>query len=544
MKTIAGLLTLLLLFTGVLRGQESQPPPDTTGALPRLDIPEITIIGKKAIILPFARKGEVYDATLYEAPPPDTSLLGSRRMMPLPIGALPRYEEQLDPWRMSVSGGLGNYTSGNAYGYLDYTALTWGVGGAAGFATTQGHTTNAKGRSGQFELNGHSIVRTDNQVLTDFRADGTLSYEYEKYGMYGISFPVMERTKKTFGINGMLGSTNREGAVLDLSLGANVIDLTDAGSAGDSSVSVVTPAINATFSTDLNATRVVAGLRYKNSSLNYRRTTQSPGFLELSGGAKWRIAGTFILTLRGIFQHASGSDGNDRTLVAPDATLAWEADKDRVWSFWYRPELVLDGYDELFRANPYLLREILIKPSSSPVRFGSTLKYNSEGLSVELDGSYAHSNDYGVQLADSGRIRLGYVDADVLTVGAHGTITFSDPLVLHFHGQVQPARVKGTSSQLPMMPIATAGARLEYDAPIRFTFWGSGTYTSKRNVDLDGSRTLKDAVLFDAGASTHLIPRTSLSFHIENIFNTAFQWWEGYSAPGRQFMVEANISLR
>ncbi len=544
MKTLSGLITLLLFCTGVLRSQDTPAPQDTAGALPRLDIPEITIIGKKAIILPFARKGELYDATIYTAPPPDTSLLGTRRMMPLPIGALPRYEEQLDPWRASVSGGIGNYTSGNLYGYLDYTALTWGVGGTAGFATTRGHTTNANGRTVQFELNGHSIVQTDNTILNDFRADGTVSYDVDKYGMYGISTADIQRTRKTFGLNGMLGSTNREGAVIDLSLGANIIDLSDALPAGDSGISVVAPSILGTFSTDINATRIVAGIRYRNSSLNYAHTTQSPGLLELSGGAKWRIGSSILITLRGIFQHASASDGTDRSLIAPDAVVSWEADKDRTWSFWFSPELSLEGYDELLRANPYLVREILMKPRSSPVRFGSTLRYNSAGISFELEGSYAHSNDYGVELADSGRIRLGYVDADVLKIGANGTITFTDPLVLQLNGAIQPARAKSDNSQLPMTPLARIGARLQYDAPIRITFWSAGNYTSKRNVDIGGSRTLRDAVLFDAGVSTHAIPRTSLSFHIENIFNTAFQWWEGYSAPGRQFMVEANISLR
>ena len=38
--------------------------------------PEITIVGKKAITLPFARKGEIYDVNIYQAPPPDTLLLG------------------------------------------------------------------------------------------------------------------------------------------------------------------------------------------------------------------------------------------------------------------------------------------------------------------------------------------------------------------------------------------------------------------------------------------------------------------------------------
>ena len=50
------LLTLLLLVAALPAG--AQTPPDTLG-MPRLEIPEITIVGKKAITLPFAAMNSV-----------------------------------------------------------------------------------------------------------------------------------------------------------------------------------------------------------------------------------------------------------------------------------------------------------------------------------------------------------------------------------------------------------------------------------------------------------------------------------------------------
>src|SRR5207249_363497 len=91
---------LALILPALALGQETQPTTgqstavrDTVGAMPRLEIPEITIVGKKAITLPFARKGEIFDVNIYDAPPPDSSLLEDRPSIALPIGALPRYDE-------------------------------------------------------------------------------------------------------------------------------------------------------------------------------------------------------------------------------------------------------------------------------------------------------------------------------------------------------------------------------------------------------------------------------------------------------------------
>ena len=105
---------------GVRAQVQERPEAKDTAGLPRLEIPEITIVGKKAITLPFARKGEIYDVNVYEAPPPDTGLLGGRESVPLPRGTLSRYEEHQVPWRASVEGSFGSFSTGSVGGYFDY----------------------------------------------------------------------------------------------------------------------------------------------------------------------------------------------------------------------------------------------------------------------------------------------------------------------------------------------------------------------------------------------------------------------------------------
>jgi hypothetical protein len=544
MKRSFTVIAFILFMSGLLPAQDSTATRDTIGMLPRLEIPEITIVGKKAIMLPFARKGEVYDVDVYDAPGPDTLLLGRRKTMSLPVGSLPRYEEQLMPWRASLEGGLGNYTTGHLFGYVDYTALRWGISGKGGYMTTSGHTDNADGNSTQLELTARSLVATDNDLLKDFRTDGGISYHHENYGMYGITSSIVRRTRNTVGLLGMLGSANREGPVLDLSLGANITNITDASAAGDSEVSIVSPTLHASFSTDMSSSRFVGDLLYKSSSLNYQQSVQSPSLIGLSLGARWFMTDQLRVTLGGFYQHGSDSQGGDHSMVAPTVDVTWERDKDRVWSFWYRPEIRLMGYDELSLKDPYLVREMVIKPERDPLNIGSTLMYNSEHVSIRFEGSYSHTNDKMVEIADSGRIRLAYLDADQFLFSALGTVSLANQLSLHVQAEVQPARGENTSIQLPMLPIAHIDGRLQYDMCVPFTVWSELEYTSKRNVDLGGDKTLNDAVLLHAGVSTHALPRTSLSFQIKNIFNTAFQWWDGYSAAGRQIMVEAKIDLQ
>ena len=124
MKKILILLILSLVIMTVAEGQDNPARVDTT-AMPRLEIPEITIVGKKAITLPFARKGEIYDIDIYEVSPPDTSILESRPAMSFPIGSLPRYEEPLIPWHVSAEGSFGSFSTGHLRAYVDYKGKRW-----------------------------------------------------------------------------------------------------------------------------------------------------------------------------------------------------------------------------------------------------------------------------------------------------------------------------------------------------------------------------------------------------------------------------------
>ena len=56
------ILPLIICLAATLHAQVAGTVSDSARTtMPSLELPEITIVGKKAITLPFARKGEIFD---------------------------------------------------------------------------------------------------------------------------------------------------------------------------------------------------------------------------------------------------------------------------------------------------------------------------------------------------------------------------------------------------------------------------------------------------------------------------------------------------
>jgi hypothetical protein len=537
-------LVLIILTTGKCLAQ------DTTAQrreeLPKLEIPEITIVGKKAITLPFARKGEIYDVNVYDPPPPDTSLLAEGPVIPLPIGALPRVEAPEIPWRLAMDGGFGSFATGTAHGYFDYRTRRWGLGVTGGYRTTNGHTANASGNGTDFGVSGYSLITTDNDFLGTFRAATGINYTSEEYGLFGIPDPRIDRSRRGADLYGRIESLNRRGGSLRLALSSNFWDVTDrnAGSAIDSNVSVVSPKLAAGFGIDVNNNlRFNTGLEFSSISLDYPGLTQSPSLVGFSGSVRMRLDGGWSATVGGMVSRGTDQTTATTTLAAPLAQLDWRIDTSREVSFWYQPSLKLATYDEHIRRNPYLIRDIALRPERTAIDLGGSFRHNVGAFAVELRGSFAKTGDRSITLADSlGRLSLGYVDADQTTLDAQGTLAPIDRARLKFGATIQRAVHDGT--QLPMVPLVLVTGRGELDLVREVMLWSSLEFQSKRNVDLAGDRSLEPVYLIGAGASARIIPRVVVSFEVANLLDTKYEWWSAYRAPGIQFGLEAKVNLR
>jgi hypothetical protein len=540
----AGSLCLLLIAGEGLARQAA--PQDTVRGLPTLEIPEITIIGKKAITLPFARKGEIFDVSVAGVPAPDSSLLESRPAINLPIGALPRYDEPLVPLHLSAEGTVGNFGTFGGRAFVKYVSGLWGFDGDAGYSTTQGHVDNSA--SNAFRLNGRarSIVATDNDLLKSFRLSLGTRFIHDSYGMFGIRDSSPDRSRNNFALDIALRSLDHRTNDIGIAFSADISSVSDSYAGYDSSVSVVSPSLGVTYETDLGGSlRLMSELRYASSALNYDHSVQSPSCASFDAGMQWKVAEGWYLEAGGTFASATGSSGQSPSLVAPFGILRWIMDADREIRLWIRPEMSCPTYSSLIRSNPYLGREMLLEPERKPVNFGGSFWYNSSWIDIECSASFAHTSGTPVILADTaGHLKVAAADANVASAEAAGTIHPSDASSVRFTAAIRPSYFDGTTTLLTMNPLVALGARAEYSIGLPATVWCSADFTSRQNVDVTGENTLGDRVVIGAGASTSVLPRTLLSVEAGNLFNMGYEWWRGYEAPGVTLRVNARVNFQ
>lgn len=539
---MAALAALLLAGAAGAFGQDSGSQlPDSAARreLPKLEIPEITIVGKKAITLPFARKGEIFDVPLYEAPPPDTGLLTERPPIALPSGSLPRYEQREMPWRVSAEASAGRFGTIGGRAYVDYHTQRWNLSTTGGYRRTDGHTANSEGD--EFQVGGRytSLVSTDNEILRNFRLIGDLDYRHDAFGMPGLLPVVTERDRNRYSLGAGFSSIRREGLVMDFSVAADILSVTDAAGGLDSGVTVTSPALDASVTGDVGNYRFISGFRYESSSLDYSGSGASPSLYTLVGALQWRIATSFFLKAGAEYAGGGGTDDVSRTRLSPLAELEWEINAGRKVNLWFRPGMHLARYSDLAESVPYLAREVALIPEVQTVDFGGSIWYNSGMLTLEMSGGYSQSDNRLLLIADSGRIRTEFAGTWQTMLRVEGSVRPQEGLRFRFHGAFNPSRERGGNSQLPMTPIADAGAQAEYDLTGWWTLTGAARYWSRQNIDREALTWIGGTLVADAGVSTTIVSRVLLSAGIRNLFDRRYLRWNGYPARGLDFYLTA-----
>jgi outer membrane receptor protein involved in Fe transport len=545
MKTMTMRMIVLCGLAALAAPRAGAQAPDTVvrKELPRLEIPEITIVGKKAITLPFARKGEIYDVPLYEAPPPDTGLLTDRPEIELPPGSLPRYEQREQPWRVSAEASAGRFGTLGFLGYVDYHTQRWNLSTTGGYRRTDGHASNTGGD--EYHLGGRysALVTTDNDLLRNFRLNGDLEFRHDAFGMPGILPAGTERGRDNYTVGAGFSSVKRDGLVMDFSVAADILSVNDEWGGADSGVTVTSPAIDASVAGDMGTFRLITGFGYESSSLDYPGGASSPSLWTLAGALQWSPSDGFFLRAGGEYSGGSGTDDVSRSRLSPRAELEWRIDAGRKVNLWARPGMTLATYSALAAKVPYLAREIAMIPEARTIDAGGSVWYNSGMLTLELSGEYSRSDNRPVLVTDSGRIRTEFAPTWESRIGVEGTLRPGPAFRVRFNGAFRPSRERGGDSQLPMTPIADAGGHLEFDLTGWWTLNAAARYWSKQNVDRAGSRSIGSAVVLDAGASTTLIPRVLLSGGVRNLLDKQYEWWSGYPARGLDFYVTARARL-
>lgn len=529
-------------FLALLIGMRAAGQEGEKKEMPRLDIPEITIVGKKAITLPFARKGEVLDIELFEAPAPDSSLLERRPYSSFAAGTLPRFRETMHPWRAYAEAGIGSFSTLSLNGAVSYSELEWGATAHAGFAATQGHVDRAKGSSLNLGVDGSAIVATDNDFLGRFRATGNLGFAAEEYGMFGIP-DTADRTRRSLDLTAHVTSAEERGVGLSFGLGVHTLSIEDEGAGNPGKASAVSPVLSTSVSADVEAVRIVSMFRYESSSLAYGAPTEAPTLLDLSSTAQWKISEYVSAVLGAKYVHGTHSDGGSGTLFSPIAVVRWEPMSNISLSIWWEPEVRVASFANHSREIPYLIREPLLRHERKPIYGGVTAAYIGGMTSVEIRGSYAETRETPLALADSGVIQLGYAPTRQVKLDVSGSLRVSDQTRVYLGSIIQHARENGSSVQLPMTPSVELHARGEFSLPIPIKIWSSLNYVGSRNIDIAGTKSLSSYLLLNAGATSAIIPWALLSLDVENVLGKTYQWWSGYTAPGTRLTFRMQFTM-
>lgn len=542
-KRIFYISAIIILSGQIFYGQQEEAPKDAKKQeMPKLEIPEITIVGKKVITLPFAKKGELYDVDIYKAPEPDSSLIEDRVSTALPSGSFPAYEERRRPFRLAVDGSVGSFAIAMFQTYFDYNALKWGFNGSGNYGRTSGHVKNADAAMTKIDINTYSLINTDNEILKSLRLSGGLMYSHDRYGLFGIVDEKVERSRNQTAFNVMLGSIRKEGISADVGLTANILSIKDNSPANEIDMSAFTPSLNASFGADVANIRWTSDLLYKSSSLDSKQD-QSPSLINLNARTQWYYDKWLIL-LGGVFADASSADEQTSALIRPTALIRWNINRGSELSFWYQPDMKLTGYHEYINNIPYLERDIKILPENSPLHLGSSYSYTSEKYSYEGRVSFSKILNKSVVIADSEKIFLNYITALQTIFQLNGSIKITQNLFAKATAVVQPTYEEGGSDQIPMIPLVKGKLTGEYSFDIPFTLSSTFEYWSGQNIGLKSEYgKLDDVVLLGIGASSRVLPRTLLSFEISNLLNTKYYWWKDYRAPGIQFMLNAQVNV-
>jgi hypothetical protein len=511
--------------------------------LPVLEIPEITIVGRKVITLPFARKGEVIEVQLYEAPPPDTSLLTQRIAPQLPRGIYLHSKEKRSPWRFALSAETGSYAARGLSGVVRYSELDWEGYAEVNFAATDGHAPNTRASASAFNLGGQTFIATDNDLLGLFRLSADVTVGSESYGMFVHRDTSTERSRQHFTLLTSLTSADARQSSFQLSLMIRSLSLTDTEPGSRHESSALSPTIRTSWSAQFGTVYSTIELSYETSSLQYARPQESPSVLTISSTARWSLAETWFLHLGGKYQYGADSEGGTGYLFSPVALLRWKPSPTTELSAFWEPSIRMISYVEALNENPYLVHEPVLRTPFSQISGGLGFSHIAGPLTLGGKLALERTKDTPVHIVQNRTIQLQYAEATHLTLELNARMSLSERLRTSAFLTAHDARDVVTDRQLPMTPALRLGARGELDLQLPATVWVNLRFIGPRDVDFTSSLSLDAAVLADIGISSTVIPYSIVALELSNLFGSPYQWWKGYTAPGRRFGLRVHTSF-
>lgn len=530
---------LLLLALPVAAAAQTQGQ----GSAPPLEIENVTVIGKRVVVLPAARKGEVTDSSLYLLPPGDSLMFGERiSTLAGSGGALPGYAEFEPPAHLTYEASLGSFLSPRGLVRAEYIRRSFDVAGLVDYRGTAGHVDGAEASSLLIAAHGGVSFGGDDPVLGRSRVSAEGERIGESYNLYGLVRPAnasfIERGRTLTTIGARLASTQGGVVDYDLHFALSEASVRDADSGRATEATATTPRLGFLVGYRFDSVRVALETEYETTSLLYTVPTQTPALLAARATAEWRPSESVLLTGGLLYASGESSDGESTTLVMPVASLRYDLSPTATLSLALSPELRPPSYRDRIMAAPYVNREILLRPEKVPVSVAAGGHLLVDGIALDGRVFYRAAENTPVVVADSGAtgsLRYDHVDSRSVGLAASLRWQTTPELAIAADAVVQSAVETGSSQQLPMTPQIDLRGRGDFLLTPLLTIFGTVEFQSARSIALVSTPALPDLpadFLLGAGGSYRILPSLEAFAEVTNLLNSSYERWWGYQAPG------------
>ena len=500
--------------------------------------------GPAPIVLPPARKGEVFDTTLYQLPPGDTLIFGDRiTNLHGDGGTLPVYGEFDDPLVINAEGSIGTYISPRGRVSLEYAVDRWNGRGMLDLGSTAGHVDGAE--AGTLLLRTQLEYQIQGALPSPGKARATLGIDFgrDNYTLYGNSVAPFDRSRSIFDLD--LGIASETDAAFDYTLGLSIesVSLSDDTLGVDHGVNALTPGFAARFRLGNDSLNLGAGLRYQSTSLDYDMLASNPDFVEASGMVEWSPSPGFFVTAGGVIAHGTFSDSGSSTLLMPRGAVRYEINRNMAIFGRFAPELRAPSYRSHIMTAPYVDREIVLRPEKVVIAGAGGIRLTAGSFTIEGEAFFEKGENTPVVTlgGEVGELRWAYRDSR--TIGVRGELhgNVGDRISLLGNLKIANAVNEATDEQLPMRPVVEAGGRVDLSFTSRLGAFGTVMFLGAQNTTSDvttlpvgASPTLDARFLLGGGAEYQVSddPHISIFAEVSNLLTQSYESWQNYEAPG------------
>lgn len=526
---------LLLLLLGTTADLVAQG-----GGVPPLEIGDVTVIGRRTLILPKARKGEVFDTSHYVLPAGDTLLFGPRiSNFEGTAGSLPGYREFAPPVRGLVELSLGSYMSPRALLRGEYAERMFDVGGELDYRSTAGHIDSAEASGLRFLVHGGAIVGDTLPPLRRFRVSGEFEHQGESYFLYGSDRSPFDRSRAMTGIAVALRSQEAHPIAYEARLRYNRTSVDDRGVDTIVTAAATEPSFDLAIAADVaEQVRGCFEFSFSTSSLRYNAPTQTTSDVALTASVEWTPAPLFYLSAGLLYGSGKQSDSGSTSIFLPRIGGRYALDESLTIFGAFAPELRPALYRKLLRAAPYVDREITLRPEEAPVRLVGGIRYADERITLEGRGFYESAENTPFVVADTagaGRLRYEYVASTTAGVEASMMMAPRGDLRISAEARIMATKADTLNRGLPMRPTMDLRGDAIWKTTPEIEIHASLLYQSERRVRLIDEETIGTRLLLGIGGLYTIIPNLDVIADVSNLLGVTYDLWENYSAPGFEF---------